>query len=90
MESINVTFDENSVLTNNDEDLESLKLETETEKSTEKILEQEASVNQEEVNNDQQDIQEQQAAATMYSASSVDNEIEVCFLLNHDRRQPPR
>jgi len=40
-----------------------LKLETETEKGTEKILEQEAIVNQEEVNNDQQDIQEQQQEA---------------------------
>eukprot|EP00253_Pinus_taeda_P005134 PITA_05134 len=52
-----------SVLTNNDEDLESLKLETEAKKGTEKILEQEATVNQEEVNNDQQDIQEQQQEA---------------------------
>ena len=39
VERINVTFDEDSVLTNNDEDLESLKLETEVEKGTEKILE---------------------------------------------------
>lgn len=59
----NVTFDEDSVLTNNDEDLESLKLETEAKKGTEKILEQEATVNQEEVNNDQQDIQAQQQDA---------------------------
>lgn len=60
VESINVTFDKESVLTNNDEDLESLKLETEAEKGIEKILEQEATVNQEELNNNQQDIQEQQ------------------------------
>ena len=44
----------------NDEDLESLKLETEAEKDTDKILEQEANINQEEVNNDHQDIPEQQ------------------------------
>lgn len=60
MESINVTFDDNSVLTNNDEDLQSLKLETEAIKGVEKFLQQEAIVNQEKVNNDQQDIQEQQ------------------------------
>ena len=63
MESINVTFDEDSVLTNNDEDLESLKLETEAENGTKKIVEQEATVNQEEVNNDQQDIHEQKQEA---------------------------
>jgi len=40
--SINVTLDEDSVLMNNDEDLESLKLEIKAEKGTEKILEQEA------------------------------------------------
>ena len=44
---------------NNDEDIESLKLETEAEKDTEKILEQEATINQEEVNNDHRDIPEQ-------------------------------
>lgn len=53
MESINATFDEDGVLTNNDEDLESLKLETKTQKVANKILEQEETVNQEEVNNDQ-------------------------------------
>ena len=63
VESINVTFDEDSVLTNNDEDLESLKLETEAEKDTDKILEQEATMNQEEVNNDHKDIREQQQEA---------------------------
>jgi len=63
VERINVTFDEYSVLANNDEDLESLKLETKAKKGTEKILEQEETVNQEEVNNDQQDIQEQQQEA---------------------------
>ena len=63
VESINVTFDEDSVLTNNEEDLESLKLETDAEKGIVKILEQEATINQEEVNNDQQDIQEQQQEA---------------------------
>ena len=31
-----------------------------------------------------------QAATAVYSASAVDNEIEVCFFLNHDTRQPPR
>ncbi len=56
VESINVTFDEDGVLTNNDEDPESLKHETEVEKDTEKSIEQEATINQEEVNNDQQDI----------------------------------
>ena len=40
MESINVTFDEDSVLTNNDEDLESLELETEVENGTKRFLEQ--------------------------------------------------
>jgi len=55
VESINVTFDEDGVLVNNDEDLESLKLETEAEKDTDKILEQEATINQEEVNNNHQD-----------------------------------
>ena len=58
MESINVTFDEYGVLMNNDEDIEYLKLETKAEKDTEKIIEQEATVNREEVNNDYQDIQE--------------------------------
>ena len=55
VESINVTFEEDGVITNNEEDLESLKLETEAEKDTDKILEQEATINQEEVNNDHQD-----------------------------------
>ena len=64
VDSINVTFDEDSVLMNNDEDLESLKLEIEAEKGTEKILEQEATINQEEVNNDQQDMQQQQQQAS--------------------------
>lgn len=45
VESINVMFDEDGVLTNNDEDIESLKLETKVEKGIEKILEQEATVN---------------------------------------------
>ena len=45
MESINVTFDEDGVLANNNEDMESLKLETEAEKDTDKILEQEATIN---------------------------------------------
>ena len=27
---------------------------------------------------------------TIYSASTIDNEIEVLFFLNHDTRQPPR
>lgn len=40
-----------------------MKLETKTEKGIEKILDQEAIVNQEEVNNDQQDIQKQQQEA---------------------------
>ena len=56
VDSINVTFDEDGVLVNNDEDLESLKLETKAEKDTDKILEQKATINQEEVNNDHQDI----------------------------------
>ena len=60
MESINVTIDEDGVLASNDEDLESLKLETEDEKDTNKIVEQEATINEEEVNNDHQDIPEQQ------------------------------
>ena len=47
VESINVTFDEDGALTNNDGDLEYLKLETEAEKDTEKILEQEETINQE-------------------------------------------
>ena len=63
MESINVTFDEDGVLVSNDEDLESLKLETEAEKDTNKIVEQEATINEEEVNNDHQDIPEQQQEA---------------------------
>ena len=45
MERINVTFDDDGVLMNNDEDLESLKLETEAEKDTKKILEKEATIN---------------------------------------------
>ena len=63
MESINVTFDEDGVLANNDEDLESLKLETEVETDTDKIVEQEATINEEEVKNDHQDIPEQQQEA---------------------------
>ena len=63
VESINVTCDENGVLANNDEDLESLKLEREAEKDTDKILEQEATINQEEVNNNHQDIPEKQQEA---------------------------
>ena len=63
VESINVTFDEDGVLASNDEDLESLKLETEAEKDTEKIVEQEATINEEEVNNDHQDIPKQQQQA---------------------------
>ena len=59
MERINVTFDEYGVLVSNDEDLESLKLETEAEKDKDKIVEQEATINEEEVNNDHQDIPEQ-------------------------------
>ena len=59
VESINVTFGEDGVLTNNDEDLESLKLETEAEKDTDKIVEQEATINEEEEHNDHQDIPEQ-------------------------------
>ena len=51
VESINVTFDEDGVLASNDEDLESLKLETEAEKDIDKIVEQEATINEEEVNN---------------------------------------
>ena len=47
VESINVTFDEDGVLASNDEDLESLKLETEAEKGTNKIVEQEATINKE-------------------------------------------
>ena len=47
MESINVTFDEDGVLVSNDEDLESLKLETEAEKGIDKIVEQEATINKE-------------------------------------------
>ena len=38
VESINVTFDEDGVLASNDEDLESLKLETEAKKDTDKII----------------------------------------------------
>ena len=60
VESINVTFDEDGVLASNDEDLESLKLETEVEKDTDKIVEQEETINKEEVNNDHQYILEQQ------------------------------
>ena len=56
MESTNVTFEEDGVQANNDEDLESLKLETEAEKDTNKIVEQEATINEEEVNNDHQNI----------------------------------
>ena len=63
MERINVTFDKDGVLSSNDEDLESLKLETEAEKDTDKIGEQEATINEEEVNNDHQDITEQQQEA---------------------------
>ena len=63
MERINVTFDEDGVLVNNDEDLESLKLEIEAKKDTYKILEQEATINQEEVNNNHQDIPEKQQEA---------------------------
>ena len=63
MESINVTFDEDGVLASNDEDLESLKLETEAEKDTDKIVEQEATINEEKINNDHQDIPEQQQEA---------------------------
>ena len=63
MESINVTFDEDGVLASNDEDLESLKLEIEAEKDTDKIVEQEETINEEEVNNDNQDIPEQQQEA---------------------------
>ena len=63
MERINVTFDDDSVLTNNDEDLESLKLEIEAEKYIDKILEQEATINKEEVNNDHQDIPKKQQEA---------------------------
>ena len=59
VESINVTLDKYGVLVSNDEDLESLKLETEAEKDTEEILEREATINHEEVNNDHQDIPEQ-------------------------------
>ena len=47
VERINVTFYEDGVLTNNDEDLESWKLETKVEKDTEKIIEQEATINEE-------------------------------------------
>ena len=63
MESINVTFDEDCVITNNYEDLESLKLETKDEKDIDKIVEQEATINEEELNNDHQDIPEQQQEA---------------------------
>ena len=63
MERINVTFDKGGVLTNNDEDLEFLKLETEAEKDTEKILEQEETIKHGEVNNDHQDIPEKQQEA---------------------------
>ena len=63
MERINVTFDEDGVLESNDENLKSLKLETEVEKDTNKIVEQEATINKEEVNNDHQDIPEQQQEA---------------------------
>ena len=64
LESINFTVEEDGVLMNNDEDLESLKLETKVEKDIEKILEQElATFNQEEVNNQHQDIYEQQQEA---------------------------
>ena len=38
LESINFTFDEDGVLASNDEDLESLKLETEAKKDTDKII----------------------------------------------------
>ena len=63
MERINVTFDEDGVLESNDENLKSLKLETEVEKDTNKIVEQEATINKEEVNNDHQDIPELQQEA---------------------------
>ena len=45
--NINVTFEEDGVLMNNDEDLESSKLETEVEKDTMKIIEKEVTVNHE-------------------------------------------
>ena len=63
VESINFTFDEDGILVNNDEDLEYLKLEIEAEKGIDKIVEQEATINEEEVNNDHQDIPEQQQEA---------------------------